>query len=173
RHAPANDKFTAVWLDEGRITGFGKGRGEPLMFAGAHAISARVFDTMPDRDEFSIVDDVYAHILENDIVAGIVDDNARWFDIGTPHRYLAATAALCGDAIIGARSVVEGTLHDSVVWDDCHIAADVELTNCIVAHDVVLTRPMRLENTIVCRDETSIPPDSAYRREEGLVFASF
>jgi len=177
RHAPPNDKFTAVWLDEGRITGFGKGRGEPLMFGGTHAISTRIFDAMPDRDEFSIVDDVYAHILENDTVAGTVDDNARWFDIGTPQRYLAASRALCGDAIIGARSVVEGTLHDSVVWDDCHIAAGVELTNCIVAHDVALTRPMRLENTIVCRDETSIPPDSTsgstWRREEGLVFASF
>ena len=174
RHAPANDKFTAVWLEDGRITGFGKGRGEPLMFAGTHAISTRIFDVMPDREEFSIVDDVYVPILGGrDTVAGIVDDHARWFDIGTPQRYLAATRALCGESVVGARSIVDGKLQDSVVWDDCRIAAGVELTNCIVAHDVAITRPMRLENTIVCRDETSIPPDSAWRREDGLVFAPF
>ncbi|HEX3580524.1 MAG TPA: sugar phosphate nucleotidyltransferase [Thermoanaerobaculia bacterium] len=177
RHAPPNDKFTAVWLDHtpdgGRITGFGNGHGEPLMFGGAHAISTRIFDAMPDRDEFSIVDDVYAPILGSDTVAGIVDDNARWFDIGTPQRYLGASRALCGDSVIGDRSVVDGVLHGSVVWDACRIAAGVELTNCIVAHDVSISRPMQLRNTIVCRDETSIPPDSAYRREEGLVFASF
>jgi NDP-sugar pyrophosphorylase family protein len=143
------------------------------MFAGAHAISSRIFDVLPDRDVFSIVDHVYAPLLANETVAGVVDDNARWFDIGTPQRYLAANRALCGDRVVGARSVVEGTLRDSVVWDDCHIASGVELTNCIVAHDVAITRPMRLENTIVCRDETSIPPNSAYRREEGLLFASF
>jgi mannose-1-phosphate guanylyltransferase len=173
RHAPANDEFTAVWLDQGRITGFGSGTGEPLMFAGTHAISTRIFDAMPDRDEFSIVDDVYVAMLAHDTVAGVIDDNARWFDIGTPQRYLAASRALCGENAIGARSVVEGTLENSVVWDDCRIAAGVELTNCIVAHDVEITRPMRLQNTVVCRDETSIPPSSAYRREEGLVFASF
>ncbi|HEY2323034.1 MAG TPA: sugar phosphate nucleotidyltransferase [Thermoanaerobaculia bacterium] len=173
RHAPANDKFTAVWLEDGLITGFGKGRGEPLMFAGAHAISARIFDSMPDRDEFSIVDDVYARVLDSETVTAIVDDHARWFDIGTPQRYLAATRAICGDSVIGARSTVDGTLHASVVWDDCRIAAGVELTNCIVAHDVAITRPMHLQNTIVCRDEASIPPSSAYRREEGLVFAPF
>ncbi|HEX7192295.1 MAG TPA: sugar phosphate nucleotidyltransferase [Thermoanaerobaculia bacterium] len=173
RHAPANDDFTAVWLEDGRITGFGKGRGEPLMFAGAHAVSTRIFGSMPDRDVFSIVDHVYAPMLAKETVAGVVDDHARWFDIGTPQRYLAASRALCGERVIGERSVVEGTLHDSVVWDDCRIAAGAELTNCIVAHDVAITRPMRLENTIVCRDESSIPPDSAYRREDGLVFASF
>jgi NDP-sugar pyrophosphorylase family protein len=143
------------------------------MFGGTHAISTRIFDAMPDRDEFSIVDDIYAQLLARDTIAGVVDDNARWFDIGTPQRYLAASGALCGENAIGARSVVEGTLENSVVWDDCRIAAGVELKNCLVAHDVAITRPMRLQNTIVCRDETSIPPSSAYRREDGLVFAPF
>jgi NDP-sugar pyrophosphorylase family protein len=173
RHAPADDRFTAVWLNNGRITGFGDGTGEALMFAGTHAISTRIFDTMPDRDEFSIVDHVYTPILERETIAGVVDDHARWFDIGTPERYLAASLALCGDQLAGARSVVEGTLKDSVVWDDCRIAAGVELTNCIVTHDVEITRPIRLQNTVVCRDETSIPPNPEWRREEGLVFAPF
>jgi NDP-sugar pyrophosphorylase family protein len=173
RHPPANDKFTAVWLDDGRVTGFGTGSGEPLMFGGAHVISSRIFDAMPHGNVFSIVDDVYVPMLSHETIAGVVDDNATWFDIGTPQRYLAATRALCDGRVFGARSVVEGTLENSVVWDDCRIAAGVELTNCIVTHGVALTRPMRLQNTIVCRDDLSIPPGSAYRREEGLVFASF
>jgi NDP-sugar pyrophosphorylase family protein len=173
RHAPADDHFTAVWLDDGRITGFGQGHGEPLMFAGTHAISTRIFNVMPDREVFSIVDHVYIPRLGSDRIAGIVEDGARWFDIGTPQRYLAATHALCGDRVIGSRSVVEGTLRGSVVWDDCRIAAGVELTNCIVAHDVEIARPMQLQNAVICRDEPSIPPSSAWRREEGLVFAPF
>src|SRR5207248_377356 len=100
RHAPPNDQFTAVWLDEGRINGFGKGHGEPLMFGCAHAISSRVFDLMPDRDAFSIVDHVYAPLLAKETVTGVVDDNARWFDIGTPQRYLAANRGLCGDRVV-------------------------------------------------------------------------
>ena len=174
RHAPPDDKFTAVWHKDGRVTGFGTGEGEPLMFGGAHVISTRVFDAMPHADVFSIVDDVYIpRLAAGETIAAVVDHNEQWFDIGTPQRYLAATRALCGESVVGARSIVDGKLDNSVVWDDCRIAAGVELTNCIVAHDVVINRPMHLQNTIVCRDETSIPPDSAYRREDGLVFASF
>jgi NDP-sugar pyrophosphorylase family protein len=35
RHPPAHDRFTAVYFDEGLVTGFGKGTGEPLMFSGS------------------------------------------------------------------------------------------------------------------------------------------
>ena len=50
RHPPAHDKFTAVPLLDGLVTGFGKGEGEPLMFAGSHAISSKIFRHLPDRE---------------------------------------------------------------------------------------------------------------------------
>ena len=139
RHPPAHDKFTPLSLEHGRVT-FGSG---DLMFSGAHAIGPEIFDHMPDDDVFSIVDSVYKHVP----LAGVIDDGP-WFDIGTPQRYLEAS----GGTTVGARSVIEGTLNNSVVWDDCHIGPGVVLNDCIVAHGVELTEPGEITRAIICRD---------------------
>lgn len=95
RHPPENDRFTPVYFDNGRVTGFGKGTGEPLMFAGSHLISTRIFEHLPEREEFGIVDAVYQPLLDSgrETISGVVDDGL-WFDIGTPQRYLSASSAL-------------------------------------------------------------------------------
>src|SRR5262249_13823519 len=139
RHPPKGDSFTPVFHEHGRLTGFGSGRGEALMFAGSHLISARAFDLMPDRDVFCIVDQLYQPLLQRGETIAAVIDHSPWHDIGTPRRYLAASREMCGENVVGARSVVEGTLRDSVVWDDCRIGAGVTLQSCIVAHGVELT----------------------------------
>jgi mannose-1-phosphate guanylyltransferase len=153
RHAPPDDKFTAVWFENGLVTGFGKGTGEPLMFAGSHAISSRIFDLFPDEQEFSIID-----TYMKSRVAAVVDDGT-WFDIGTPQRYLAASRALCGET-------------PNVIWEGCSIADAVQLTSCIVASGVALTHGA-FANSIICRDHPLIPRDAPYRREDGLVIAAF
>lgn len=114
RHPPENDRFTAVWFDSGRVTGFGEGRGEPLMFAGSHAISTRVLDQLPDREFSGIVGDVYQPALRSgsDTLAAVVDDGL-WFDIGTPRRYLSAAqtfleATVRGDIVPADGSRVRG-----------------------------------------------------------------
>ena len=162
RHSPANDQFTPVYFDDGVITGFGSGRGEALMFSGAHAISAQIFDRLPDKEAFSIVDDVYQHAS----LAGVIDDGA-WFDIGTPQRYLEAS----GGTTVGARSVIEGTLNNSVVWDDCRIGKGVVLTDCIVGHGVELRQPAEIARAVICADDPAIP--AAYPREYGVVVSRF
>ena len=122
RHPPHDDKFTAVWLENGRITGFGDGRGEPLMFAGSHLISTRLFDHLPDEDVFGIVDRVYQPLIDEgkETIAGSIDDGL-WFDIGTPQRYASASRAMLeaivrGDVAPPAQSHVDGDslLHDTV-----------------------------------------------------------
>lgn len=169
RHPPEGDKFTAVYFDQGRVTGFGDGTGEALMFAGSHVISTRVFDLLPDRDFSGIVEHVYQPALAapSEQLAGVVDDGL-WFDVGNPPRYLGAMRGLldattrgaialvpgsrmAGDSIvhetsrgtatrstIGARSVVEGDVRESAIWDDCHIANGAVLERCIVAHGVTV-----------------------------------
>ena len=200
RHPPEGDRFTAVWYEDGRITGFGSGHGEPLMFSGSHIISHRIFDALPERDVSGIVEHAYQPALERgDSIAGVIDDGL-WFDIGTPQRYMAASHALLeatvrgdlevardssirGDSIvhdsaagnatrstIGARSRVEGTVTDSVVWDDCAIGPDVRLERCIVAHGVELQGDLELRDALVCRDDSAIPDD--YHRRDGLVIVS-
>src|SRR5213592_1254354 len=110
RHPPPGDDFTPVFYENGRVTGFGSGTGEALMFAGSHLISRRAFANMPDKDVFGIVDQLYQSLLQHgEPIAAVVDDDAPWFDIGTPRRYLSASRALCGENAVGARSVVEGT----------------------------------------------------------------
>jgi mannose-1-phosphate guanylyltransferase len=169
RHAPENDKFTPVYLDDGRVTGFGSGTGEAMMFAGSHVISTRIFDQLPDRDFSGIVEHAYVPLLASgrESLAGVVDDGL-WFDIGTPQRYISASRALLeetirgalapvpgsqvqGDSllhetargsvtrsVVGAHSSIEGDVRDSVIWDDCHVAAGAVVEGCIVAHGVQL-----------------------------------
>ncbi len=206
RHPPAGDRFTPVYFEHGRVTGFGKGTGEALMFAGSHCISSRIFGWLPKKEFSGIVDEAYEPAMAaGEIVAGVVDDDERWFDIGTPQRYMGASRAVLaltlsgaldpargtrarGDSLVhesaqvsgtlqrsvlGARSVVEGTLEDTVLWDDCRIGPGVKLRSCIVAHEVELTGPLELENAVICRASPSIPKDQAYEWSNGLVIARY
>ena len=120
RHPPPDDRFTPVWLENGRITGFGDGRGETLMFAGSHCISSRIFRYLPHEEEFGVVDRVYQPLLERgqETLAGIVDDGL-WFDIGTLQRYLSASQGMLEAVVRGkvappSGSHIEG---DSLVHD--------------------------------------------------------
>lgn len=114
------------------------------------------------------------------------DDNPLWFDTGTPRRLIEASAKLldatlrgvcavvkgsriAGDSIvaatargsavrstIGERSVIEGDVRDSAVWDDCRIGPGVELDRCIVAHGVELKQRGRYRDVLICRDEEPV-----------------
>jgi ADP-glucose pyrophosphorylase len=82
------------------------------------------------------------------------------------------TASIKGSmtrSIAGARSVIEGDLRDSVVWDDCRIANGVVLDSCIVANGVEIAAPVQLRNVLICRDDEAIPRSGEYRFERGLV----
>ena len=188
RHPPPGDSYTAVWLDTGRITGFGTGRGEALMFSGSHCISSRLFDLLPDRAVSELVSDVYLPSVArgSESLAGVLMDDPFWFDIGTPQRYLTATHSLLGAesrvaetahvtgsltrSVVGARSVVRGALQDSVVWEDCRIEPGVSLLNCIVGHGVEFPSG-HYSNVMISRDDPAIPP--LYVRERGSVVNPF
>ncbi len=100
RHPPADDKFTPVYWRagvspalHGLITGFGSGSGDALMFSGSHLISSRVFRHFPEQEVFGIVDAVYRPLIEQEKIAGVVED-APWFDVGTPRRLASANAGI-------------------------------------------------------------------------------
>lgn len=205
RHSPDDDHFTPVFCDQGRVTGFGRGEGEALMFSGTHCLSSRLFRYLPAKEFSGMIDEVYQPVLDNgaEDIAAVVDDGP-WFDVGTPQRYMAASRGLlelmlrgdipmtagsraAGDSLIddsadirgtvaqstiGARSVIEGRVDDSAVWDDCHIGKGVSLEGCIVAHGVKIDGNRALRNAMICRDEARIPRDGEYVIEEGLVIAA-
>jgi NDP-sugar pyrophosphorylase family protein len=72
-------------------------------------------------------------------------------------------------SIAGARSVIEGTLTGSVVWDDCRIAKRVVLDSCVVAQGVEIASPAELRNVLICRDDAAIPREGEHRFDHGLV----
>ncbi|MGZ7031969.1 MAG: sugar phosphate nucleotidyltransferase [Thermoanaerobaculia bacterium] len=129
RHPPQGDKFTPVWVEGGRITGFGDGTGEPLMFSGSHCISSRIFRYLPDKDFSGIVDGVYMPVLADgrEKIAGFVDDGL-WFDIGTPQRYMGASRGILEQMVSGAIAPPEGSAArgTSIVHDTARIAGAIE-----------------------------------------------
>ena len=180
---------------EGRVRG---ALAQDLMFSGAHCIASRVFGYLAEG--FSgIVEDVYQKTKG---LAAVVNDDPLWFDTGTPRRLIDASAKLLdatlrgdvavakgsridGDSIvaesargravrstIGERTVVEGDVRDSAVWDDCVVARGVELDRCIVAHGVELKSRGRYRDVLICRDDPAIPRDAPYLVQDGLVVAA-
>lgn len=73
-------------------------------------------------------------------------------------------------SVVGARSISEGDLRDSVVWDDCRIAPGVVLESCVVAHGVEIATPISLRNVMICCNDSAIPLEGEHRFEHGLVF---
>lgn len=158
RHPPEHDKFTAVPFRDGLVQGFGKGEGEPLMFAGSHCISSRIFRYIPNREFSGIVEHAYQPALDrgDEVIAGVVDDGP-WFDIGKPTRYLEAARGLCGE--------------ESSVWAGASVSPEVSLERCIVAGGVTLERGA-YRDCVILRDDPAIPRDE-YERADGNVIARF
>jgi NDP-sugar pyrophosphorylase family protein len=132
-------------------------------------------------------------------LAGVIDDGL-WFDIGTPQRYLAASSALLdamvrgqlpptdgsridGDSLthttasgqvtrstVGTRSIVEGEVRDSIIWDECRIDRAVTLERCIVAHGVTLAEG-QYRDAMIVPDDPAVPSD--YERRDGNVVHPF
>jgi len=84
------------------------------------------------------------------------------------HDTASVTGAM-SRSIAGERSVIEGAITDTVVWDDCRIAPGAKLDGCIVAHGVEIANGIELRNVLICRDDPAIPRDGEHRFEHGLV----
>ena len=56
----------------------------PLAFLGVQALHTKSFDLFPSQEKFSLID-AYLHMVEqNANIKGLVDQNARWIDVGKP-----------------------------------------------------------------------------------------
>jgi mannose-1-phosphate guanylyltransferase len=197
RHPPEGDRFTPVFFDDGRVTGFGDGSGEALMFAGSHVISTRIFELLPDRDFSGIVEHAYIPALASgqERLAGVVDDGL-WFDIGTPQRYLGASSALLAAMVQGELLVPEGSqvqgnslLHttatgnvtrstggaQSVIEGD--VRDSIVWSECRIARGVTLERCVvadgvvleqgEYRDAVIVRDDAAIPAE--YERVGNVV----
>ncbi|HSP35014.1 MAG TPA: NDP-sugar synthase, partial [Thermoanaerobaculia bacterium] len=172
RHPPQRDRFTAVWFDNGLISGFAhSGVGEPLMFSGSHLISTRVFQYLPNKDFSGIVDEVYMPLLESkkETIAAVVDDGP-WFDIGTPQRYMSAAHEVMRMTLEGKMPVAPHSriVRDNVIDTSASIIGNAtrssvgarsavrgEVRDSVIGRDCHITGSAVLESCIV-GDEVSI-----------------
>jgi NDP-sugar pyrophosphorylase family protein len=165
RHPPRGDRFTVVWFEKGRINGFGKGSGEGLMFSGSHLISSRIFRYLPAKEVFGIVDEVYMPLITSgrESVAAVVDD-APWFDVGTPQRYISAASSvldmtlegtlpvahgskIAGDSIVDMTATVHGTVGRSSVGARSVIKGEVR--NSTIGRDCRVGSSVTLNSCIL------------------------
>lgn len=177
RHPPAGDSFTKVWLQEGRITGFGEGKGDPLMFAGAHALSPEIVDLLPDRDFSGLTEDVYIPATKRGAprLTGHVRDGL-WFDVGKPTRYMEATRGLLTalrDELIEPPSgselqdgslshgsaVIDGSIASSSIGAGTRIEASVEIRDSVLWEDVTVRKGSSVSGSILAHG-ISLPESS-------------
>lgn len=103
RRDPRSDRFGTIGVDEaGRVRRIGRrfdlgGCCDEGVYVWANVVSARAFDTMPDREAFSHFDLWIAPMLEvgaRDVRAEVTDVTATvWEPVGTPEEYLAVNLA--------------------------------------------------------------------------------
>lgn len=167
RHAPPEETFTRVWLEEDRITGFGEGTGEPLMFAGVHAMSPSAIDLLPDREVSGLTEDLYIPATKrgDPTIAGYVRDGL-WFDVGKPTRYMEATAgllqaiidgsvrppsgsALIDGSLIERSAIVEGEADRSSVGSGSRVGSGASLDQSILWDDVSIGRSSSVRRSII------------------------
>jgi NDP-sugar pyrophosphorylase family protein len=185
RRPPAGDRFTKVWFDEGNVTGFGEGTGEPLMFAGCHVFSRAIFDLIPERDFSGITEDVYIPLSRRDprALAAIIDEGF-WFDIGTPLRYQRASDAMrelmtsgsvlteSGSridrgSVIHRSAALRGAVERSVIGANCSVATDAAVVDSVLWDGASVESKASVTRSIVGRG-VSIPSGA---RVENLLLA--
>ena len=152
RHPPPDDRFTPVMFDGTFVTGFGDGSGEAVMFAGAHALSRKIFGLLPNRDFSGLTEDVYIPLTQSGSgrIAGVVHDGP-WFDIGTPRRYLTASLEVLDTMMKGLWQVPEGSRLDarskSILGEGSD--GDGELRRAVLGNQTITRRRSVIEDSVL------------------------
>ncbi|MXZ73467.1 MAG: NTP transferase domain-containing protein [Acidobacteria bacterium] len=135
---------------DGRALAFSRAGGPPSdHFIGVQVAEASVFADLPAGVPAATIGEVYDRMLLNGggRPTGAIRTHrveGRFFDVGTPADYLAASLALAlaldEPAVAGAGSVVDSSasLTRCAIWDRVTIGPGCRLHECIVADDVSL-----------------------------------
>ena len=142
-------RFSSVAVDESNYVMDVGGRleredyAEHGVFAGFHVIDPEIFDFMPDRDHFCIIQDVYLPLIEKmpgSIAACFVE--GAFFDMGTPADYLEGNISLLTDHINPSSLLVSGMRHlgeNVFIGENVRLGKGVNLLGpCIIGNDVMI-----------------------------------
>src|SRR6266571_5112535 len=147
RKNPKRERFSIVETRGGLVTRFAgmpvqsaeaSTEDEPLMFTGIQILEPRIFDYIP-RGVFShSTVDVYPQaIARGERVAAHVA-KGKWYELSTIQRYLEVSLIMLAE---------EGTtVHTG---SPCRIAADAEVSHCILWDDVIIEAGARLDHAVI------------------------
>lgn len=138
--------------DTGVVRGFGKSE-RASHFIGIQAVNAAVFAGIdPDARSETVHGFYPAVIATRPGAIRTFQVREEFFDIGSPSVYLATARALAArehrplDRGEGCVVADDARLTETILWDRVSVGARAELTECVVADDVV------------------VPPDAKYSR---------
>ena len=160
---------------DGRALAFSRTAGPPSdHFIGVQVAQASVFADLPAGAPAATIGEVYDRMLLNGDghpTAAIRTHRVegRFFDVGTPADYLAASLALAPDerAVAGAGSVIDpsASVTRCAVWDRVTIGPACRLHECIVADGVSLPAGVNLRRRVVVTSAAA----RASARQDGQV----
>lgn len=166
---PRPDKYGGVLVNgEGWITAFTRAGSKETSyhFIGVQAAVGKAFAALEDGVPALSVGGVYSALMRDNprsIKAFVCD--ASFQDIGTPADCLETSltlAAVEGDRMRSSTASVHDSAHviRSALWDDVIVAANVHLTDCIVADGVSIPSGARYERCAIVRAGSRAPePD--------------
>ncbi len=176
----ARERFSEVYEEGGRVTGFGdfpdpnltEGPA-PMMFTGIHILEPRAFDYIPRGVYSDIVPTFYNPAIAKGEHIGAHITNARWFELSTIPRYLEISLKLLNGAkhrtFVGRNpNISESALiDDSVIWDNVSIGEGARVERSIIGDDVVIGPGETISDSAVVRSEilghSSEVPEKALR----------
>jgi mannose-1-phosphate guanylyltransferase len=161
-----------------------------LVNAGAYILQRDVLDTMgPAGTNISIERDVFPLLVDHGLYG--FPTSGYWLDIGTPERYLQATADILegrfrtdvapraqgGDAVVADGAVIQGQtvlgpgvqvaegahVESSVLLDGVRVGARTRVSASIVASGVEIGEDCRIEDGVVIGERAQIGPGNVLR----------
>jgi NDP-sugar pyrophosphorylase family protein len=121
---------------------------ERLVFAGAHALSAKVLDRVAQlRGPGDLVRDVYEPMLRSRARFAALRSSTPWHDLGTPARYLAALVEWARPRPL--RRLRARWLHRSYRAKTAEVGARTRLRAALLEDGAMVGAGSRLEETLV------------------------
>lgn len=162
----AREHFTDVYVEDGRVTGFGDyaDPGEtngkpPYMFTGIHILEPRVFEYIPRGIYSDIVPTFYnPAIRKGEFIAAHIS-KGRWYELSTIRRYLDISMIMLNgssDRVIkGKNNLIDSSasVSESVIWDDVTIGKNSHIHRCVIGDGVKIGEGKSYENVAVVQRE--------------------
>ena len=143
----------------GMVRGFGREPGA-FHFIGVQAVNAAVFAGVNPDARSETVHGIYPPLIASRPGAvRIFHTAAEFFDIGSPRDYLDTAITIAtreGRPLDRGRDCViagDATLTNTILWDRVRIGAGAELSDCVVADDVIVPPGARYsQSSLVMRE---------------------